>query len=232
MPNKKENYIIRESLEAVFAFSTSGNEMNFNKELEEGKKNLNNILYGFKLNDVGYLNQIHSNKVFIYDGKIHDGDAIITDKKNVAIGVFTADCVPVFLFDKVNKVIAAVHSGWRGTLDCIVTNTLLTMKSEYNTDYNNIIAYIGPHIRKCCYEVGYEVIELFQKSKKYSSIKFNNRMLNLEECIIKQLSDIGVNDSNIKTINECTFCSNAYKFYSYRRQNGTCGRMFSFVFIR
>ena len=86
-----------------------------------------------------------------------EGDAIITNVKNVIIGVFTADCVPVILVDEENKVIAAIHSGWRGTFESITLKTIKKMKEEFNTNEINIKAYIGPHIRKCCYEVSEEL---------------------------------------------------------------------------
>lgn len=224
-------YIIYENKKAVFVFSTAEDNLNFNKKLNEGIENIESLKNKFNLKSVGYLNQIHSDKVYIYDGKVHDGDAIITDEKDIAVGVFTADCVPILIYDTSNNVIAAVHSGWRGTLNCIVSKTLMTMKDKYNTDYKNVIVYIGPHIRQCCYEVGNEVVDLFKKSKNYNMMDFNN-MLNLEKCIVKQLLDLYIDEKNIKIIDECTFCSNKYKFHSYRRQKETYGRMFSFIFLK
>ena len=73
--------------------------------------------------------------------------------------MFTADCVPVILVDKENEAIAAIHSGWKGTFSSIVTETILRMKEEYNSKAENIVAYIGPHIRQCCYEVSEDLKE-------------------------------------------------------------------------
>lgn len=87
----------------------------------------------------------------------HEGDGIVTNEKSTIIGAFTADCVPVILIDEVNNVIAAVHSGWKGTFNSISAIAVEKMISEYGSNVKNIKAYIGPHIRQCCYEVSEEL---------------------------------------------------------------------------
>lgn len=231
----KDNYKFLEyKIEnAHFIFSTAKGELNFNKSLEEGRNNIEKIKEWFGVEDVGFLNQIHSDKVFIYDKNMSSGDGIITNKKNVAIGIFTADCVPVLLFDKKNEVIAAVHSGWKGTLSCITAKAVDLMINEYSSESENIFAYIGPHIGECCYEVGKEVQDKFNEFKLYDNLEIiKNNKLDLEKCIIKQLTNKGVNIDNIHSISSCTFCGDDYKLYSYRKSNGTDGRMFSFVFLK
>ena len=98
-------------------FSTADENLDFNKNTEQGLLNLNNLKEWFNVKEVGYLNQTHSDKIFDYDGINHNGDAIITNKKQVLIGVFTADCVPVIIYDRKKLVVAAVHSGWKGTIN-------------------------------------------------------------------------------------------------------------------
>lgn len=216
---------------ANFIFSTGENHLNFNKNIYEGKKNLNNIKRWFSLEEVGYLNQIHSNIVRNFKDENKEGDAIITNKFNRAVGVFTADCVPILLYDKENEVVAAVHSGWRGTYEKIVIHTINKMKENYNTKTENIIASIGPHIKECCYEVSYELINKFKEDKIYNDYNISyNRNLNLEACILVQLSNIGVKNENIVRANLCTMCSSDPKFYSYRKE-GNIGRQFSFVYL-
>ncbi|MDP4179236.1 MAG: polyphenol oxidase family protein, partial [Bacillota bacterium] len=148
-------------------------------------------------------------------------------------GVFTADCVPVLLYDKKNDVISAVHSGWKGTLSCISVKALNLMKKEFGTQSENIIAYIGPHIGGCCYEVGKEVQDKFNECKTYDNIEIiNNNKLDLEKCIIIQLTNEGVKKGNITSLNLCTFCDNKYELHSYRKGNINYGRMFSFVYLK
>lgn len=218
--------------EANFIFSTAKGNLNFNKSLEEGINNINNLKKWFNVNEVGFLNQIHSDKIYNYNGIVHTGDGIISNKRKIALGVFTADCVPVLLFDKKNKVISAVHSGWKSTIKDIVIKTLDKMKNEYNTDMKDIVAYIGPHNRECCYEIGQEVAYEFQNCSLYNNLDIiKDSKLSLEKCIIRQLESKGVLISNINTTNICTYCSGEYELHSYRRGKDSSGRMFSFIYI-
>jgi YfiH family protein len=89
------------------------------------------------------------------------GDALFTREPGVLLVVQTADCVPILFADKKNRAIAAVHSGWRGTLARIAVKTLGRMKMEFGTDPEDVIAAIGPAIGRCCYEVGSEVASDF-----------------------------------------------------------------------
>ena len=104
------------------------------------------------------LNQIHSNKfVFINKNNIsknkrYKADAIITNKKKLPIAVLTADCVPVLLFDKKEKFIAAIHAGWKGAFKGIISNVIRFLKKK-GCDERNIIAAIGPCIGKKSYNV-------------------------------------------------------------------------------
>jgi len=201
---------------AVILFSTAKSELNFNKNTEEGILNLEAIKAHYNLQAIGYLNQIHSDIILNFDGNIYDGDAIITDRTKIAIGVFTADCVPVILVDIKKGVVAAVHSGWKGTKALIVSKTIERLKEKYNSNAQDIRAYISPHIGGCCYEVSRELIEAFTSEDIYSNIKISNKnKLDLEKCILSQLMDNG-NKKNIFNTNICTACKNKYDFYSFR----------------
>lgn len=217
---------------ANFIFSTSKNNLNFNVNLEEGKSNLMMLKPLFNLKDIGYLKQIHSNLVYNYDGEIHQGDGIITNRKNVGIGVFTADCVPILIYDSVKEVIAAVHSGWKGTINEICTNTLTKLKSEYGSKMKDLRAIIGPHNRGCCYEIGEDLKALFSEKETYKDLEIiKDNKLNLEKCIIRQLEANGIQKENIITTNICTYCGSEYNMYSYRKQKEDSGRMFSFIYL-
>ncbi|GAA0077980.1 peptidoglycan editing factor PgeF [Clostridium sp. CTA-5] len=234
--DKKDGFIIiKINNIAKIIFSTAESERSFNRNTKEGINELVSLKDEFGVKDVVYLKQIHSDNVFYYDDKNteinnEEGDAIITNKKNVIIGVFTADCVPVILIDEVNKVLATVHSGWRGTFDSITLKTIEKMKKDYNCEPRNIKAYIGPHIRSCCYEVSEELKKKFIEKKIDISEKdlFNGRNLNLEVCIANDLRSGGILENNINTLGLCTYCNNDIKLYSYRKSNGDYGRMFAF----
>ncbi|ABK61091.1 MULTISPECIES: peptidoglycan editing factor PgeF [Clostridium] len=214
-------------------FSTADENLDFNKNTEEGLLNLQNLKEWFNVKEVGYLNQTHSDKIFDYDGINHDGDAIITNKKQVLIGVFTADCVPVIIYDRKKIVVAAVHSGWKGTINCIVAKTIDRLIKDYNSEIKDIKVYIGPHNMKCCYEVSEELIETFKNKDIYKDTYINDgRNLSLKQCIIKQLNDKGICDDQINKLNMCTYCSKEYSFHSYRKSKEKSGRIFSFIFIK
>lgn len=217
---------------AEAVFSTAKNGLNFNKGTQEGRENVENIKKWFGVKEVGFLDQIHSDYVFIYEGKKEEGDALITNLNDTAVGVFTADCVPILLYDKSKNIIAAVHSGWKGTFSCILSKTIEDMNKKYGTKGEDLIAFIGPHMHQCCYEVGEELIEKFKQSDVYGKLDiFNGRNLSMTKCIIHQLKTEGVIDENIHELNICTFCNNEYELHSHRK-NKDGGRLFSFIFLK
>lgn len=219
---------------AEFIFSTSKNNLDFNFRSAEGKANLKLLCNNFNLLDVGYGKQIHSDVVNVYDGNVKEGDAVITDKKDIGIGIFTADCVPVLIYDKNKKAAAAVHSGWQGTYKSISSKTVKIMEDRFDSKADDLIVYIGPHNRSCCYEFGYDnACKYFGEYIKKDPSVYADNKLDLEKCIIKQLKGAGIPEKNINTLNLCTYCCNEYEFFSYRREKDkNYGRNFSFVVIR
>lgn len=229
-----ENYkFIKVPLEgAEMIFSTAENDLDFNKGIEKGRRNLENIKKWFNVDKVGFVDQVHGDSVIVYDENIYEADSIVTNLKHVAVGVFTADCVPILLYDKKNEAIAAVHSGWKGTLDCILLKAIEKMEIEFGTKGEDIVAAIGPHNRQCCYEVGDEVISKFKSSEIYKNINlFKGRNLSMIDCIKHQLRLKGVIEDNVHDIKICTFCVKDSIMHSYRK-NKNGGRMFSFVLLR
>jgi len=114
------------------------------------------------------LRQIHSDIVHRVSGASADahgnlpkGDALFAAEEGVVLAVQTADCIPILLVDTKKKAVAAIHAGWRGTLRRIAEKTIGRMQMELGTDPNDVIAALGPGIRRCCYEVGHEVAREF-----------------------------------------------------------------------
>lgn len=218
-------------------FSTAENYRSFNRNTVSGIGNLESLKEDFDVDEVVYLNQVHSDKIYEYKSSNYindnEGDAIITDEKAVIIGAFTADCVPVILVDEKKSIIAAIHSGWKGTYNSITKKTIKRLVEDYDVDPKNIKAFIGPHIRKCCYEVSEELKEQFVNKTNLAEEKlFNGRNLNLEMCIEDDLIKSSVEQKNIFTLQLCTCCEEKIKLHSHRRTNGNSGRLFSFVFIK
>jgi YfiH family protein len=113
------------------------------------------------------LRQIHTDIVHRVDAAALSGkeapqaDALVTRERGVLLAVQTADCVPILLADPKNRAVAAIHSGWRGTLRRIAEKTVGRMQMEFGTRPADLIAAIGPGIGGCCYEVGSEVAREF-----------------------------------------------------------------------
>lgn len=227
--NNKE-FIVFNDKNIKVKFSTALNNVNYKKEDKDGKKNLENLKEIFSLDKVIYVNQIHSSDFIDATGEELKGDidcdAIVTKDKNTLIGVFTADCVPVIAYDKEKEVIAAIHSGWKGTYNKIVGKTCEYMKDKYECE--NIKVIIGPHVRQCCYEVSEDLANKF--SEKFGEDVCKGRMLNLEKCIEIQIQDI-VKKENITSVGICTYCEEEVKMHSYRQSQENSGRLFSSIFI-
>lgn len=157
---------------------------------------------------------------------LSETDAIITDLKGVCIGVKTADCVPVILFDQKKKVIAAIHAGWRGTAQRITYLTVKRMISEFQSDPSDIIAGIGPSISPEVYEVGPEVWTQFDPIyyRQDGLVADDKRKLNLWKANQDQLSEAGIPVNHIELAELCTY-SNPNAFFSARRDGAKTGRM-------
>ncbi|MBR7042337.1 MAG: peptidoglycan editing factor PgeF [Bacilli bacterium] len=196
---------------------------------------LDDILAKYNINDYHYLNQIHSGKVITLDDNYKnntDGDSLITNVPNKALIIRTADCIPIVLYDKKNKVLAAVHSGWKGTLNNIVINALNMMVDKYKSNIEDISAYLYPSIRQCHFEVEDDVYNLFKDKitniNDYTTNKGIKYYIDLEKIITDNLTNAGI--KNIHDSNICTYC-NHDEYYSYR-YNKTAKRNYLVVYIK
>ncbi|GKU25288.1 peptidoglycan editing factor PgeF [Clostridium folliculivorans] len=218
--------------------TTAFNDASFKFDTEEGRNNLTKLKNALQVKKICYLKQIHSDKIIMASEGVElhgqvEGDSLITTSIDTMIGVFTADCIPVLIWDGNKKVIAAVHSGWKGTFDSIVKKTIEVMIKDFNCDSSSIKVFIGPHIRQCCYEVSEELIDKFKKNNLYAEQDINNgRYLSLEKCIEMQLKYIGVNKDNIIKSGFCTLCEKDTKLHSYRKDGEHSGRMFTYIYLK
>lgn len=181
---------------------------------------------GVAFEQVSYLNQIHSNIVCQAQPGKQTGDALVTNKKGIAIAVGAADCYPVLFFDDANQVIGAAHCGWRGTVAKIVANTINEMK-QLGAETKHIKIAIGQGISFANYEVSEDVIEQF-KTAGFSSSCWEGRQLNLLEANKFVAQENGILPENIWSMNRCT---TEPDFFSYRRDNGKTGRMWGIIMI-
>ena len=173
---------------------------------------------------------------FDVESAIDDCDALYTDEKDICLGVFHADCVPVLMVDPIRGIACAIHAGWQGTIKEITRKTIAHLKQVENVDPSHLKVYIGASISQSNFEVGPEVIEKvknmsFDTSSTYyfnESIQkgfVDNKELNRLQCLIE-----GVPVKNIIVDKNCTF-ANSENFFSYRK-NKECGRHMSFVMLK
>ena len=175
--------------------------------------------------DYTSVKQIHSATVFHAGretGCLGQGDAIVSVEPGVIVGVRTADCVPVLLVDPIRRIVAAVHAGWRGTVQRIVQVAVEQMGS----DPARLLAVIGPCIGECCYEVGSEVSERFRAT-------FPERTdlshIDLTEANRRQLLESGLDPANIEVSGLCARCNPDLD--SFRRDGEAAGRMVAAIGI-
>lgn len=216
--------------------STANSEFEIHPKLRGYSQNIDFLKNKFNLSKISTLSQIHSDIVHICDSDFVngiEGDGLVTNNRKHGVAVFTADCVPIFLFDEKKKIISAVHSGWRGTYSEIVNNSVDIFTEKYNSDVNDINVYIGPHNMACCYEVSEDLKEKFNNHYNFSKGKniFRGNNLSLLDCIKISLKSRGIPDENINVIDYCTYCSEDVKFYSYRKDSTSLNRIFSLIFI-
>lgn len=164
----------------------------------------------------------------IYANALSDTDALITDKRNIPLAVFTADCLSIFLYDPITPAVGLIHAGWQSTKENITTKTIKLMQEKFNTNLCALYVGFGPAIRDCCYEVGQEFSGYFIQGL----IKRNNcHYLDLVGINKQRLLYLGVKENNIFDSKVCTSCRNR-EFFSYRKEGDSCGRMISVIMLK
>ena len=197
------------------------------KNIDDIKKVLEK--FDYTTSNLIYTNQVHGNNVKVVNENSclnEEFDALVTNKKNVPLMIFTADCVPLIFFDNNKEVIALAHAGWKGTFSKISQNVVEIMRDVYNCSVKNINVVIGPHITLNNYEVSKELVEKFAELNipNYYKICDKKYYLDLATINIQVLENIGILSSNILNSNFCTVDNND-KFFSYRKDNGTENRI-------
>ncbi len=206
------------------------------------------------------LKQFHSDVVHVFETPPADpcrGDASATSRPGLLLGVQTADCIPILLVDPRKRAIAAVHAGWRGTLQRIVIKAIGKMQMEFATKSADLLAALGPAIGGCCYEVGTEVSSAYLAQFPNAAEWFNEPrtgdepnplqwlsmmppghqpppkgvLLDLRKANRAQLLAAGLQAKNIFVSDLCTACRPDLLF-SYRKEGPQSGRLLSVIGIR
>jgi polyphenol oxidase len=197
---------------------SNDNKKNVLKNLKIVSKNI-----GCKNKSLITLNQTHSNNAICFKKKSSiknklSGDAIVTSIKNTGIGILTADCAPLLFYDPIKKIIGCAHAGWKGALNGIISSTVKKF-NDLNSNNNDLIAVVGPCIKKNSYQVENDLLEKFLENDEKNEIFFqkirkNKYFFDLRGFINKELHDLNI--KNIENIKKDTFSEESY-FFSYRR---------------
>jgi len=188
--------------------------------------------HGVDIPRVFWRKQIHSDNILEARGGAGaskgcpDADAYITNEKNLPIAIRTADCVPIFIFDPLHRVIGLAHAGWKGTYKAIAAKTVQRMQEKYASQPSDLRIVLGPSIRECCYQVG-------EKFRDYFPAHVQDREGFLYADVISanrdQLLQAGVRPENILDSGICTCCNKDY--FSFRRDGPSAGRMISLMML-
>lgn len=170
-------------------------------------------------------------------------DAVMTNLQGVCIGVSTADCIPILLFDQQKQVVAAVHAGWRGTVQRIAEKAVAAMTACYGSQPSDVVAQIGPGISLKSFEVGQEVYDAFaaegfcmeEISRLMPSSQGNENEekwhIDLPACNRLQLLEAGLQNEQIHTLPVCTY-EQYTDYFSARRLGINSGRIFTGIMLK
>ncbi len=192
---------------------------------ENVKKNMDIVKKQLNVNTVATLNQIHSDNIIEYNGTIADADGFFTTQKGVFLGIKFADCCPVIFMDIKKKIIASIHSGWRGAF-LKISKKMLHIFYNLGSKNEDIIVTLGPHICGNCYEIKDDVASKFDS--RFVIKKGNKQFLSLRDSIIDSLIESGLKIKNINDMQICTYENK--NFFSYRRNN-LSGRNIGGIFL-
>ena len=206
----------------VFA-CTSHNDLDYSIN-----KNKKSFIKNLKLNNsnIAVPVQTHSNNVRVVNANstYSNTDGLVNHGSNKILTLLTADCIPIFIYDKINKNISLIHSGWRGLSAGIFFNAM-DILFKANNNIKDFKFVIGPSIKKCCYEVDIKVYSKFDE--KFYELKNDGKaMLDLQSVLLNQILSYGFFTRNVLIDSECTKCTYK-KFFSYRREKEKSGRMLS-----
>lgn len=185
---------------------------------------------GVEAAQVATSHQVHGSEVLTVTqpGRFDGYDALVTDQPGILLAVTVADCTPILIFDPVHQAVAAIHAGWRGTVQTIALKTLDAMKREFGTAPAGCYAYVGTCIDECSFEVGAEVGEQFSDAHRRFDSVLGKYFVDLKKANSDQLLAAGVPQNHIQISAYSTVIHN-HSYFSYRHENGQTGRMLACI---
>jgi YfiH family protein len=210
----------------------------------EGNRSLLATAFGIGPEALVTVRQVHGNDILVIDEPNEDfghflgveADAVITNQPGVMIGVCVADCAPILLLDPDKRVVAAVHAGWQGTVQKLVSKAVEGMRAMFGSDPKRLQAAIGPCIGKCCYEVDTPVRQAFSQSgipwdSFADQTGAGKWQLDLAAVNRDLLITAGLPADSMQVSGMCVSCHREL-FFSYRRDGGETGRQMGFIMLK
>lgn len=190
------------------------------------------------------VNQVHGSEILVVDQpnpevshfQRVDSDAIITNQRNILVGILVADCFPVILYDQQRHVAGVVHLGWRGMAAGLLGRTVHAMQEIFGCRPQDLCAAVGPGIAAHSYEVDRPVRDAFRQGSDQwgriaKEVSLGHWQLDLQLSAMLQLDAAGVARPAVDVVKECT-CCHKETFFSYRRDQGRTGRQMGFALLR
>ncbi len=188
--------------------------------------------------------QVHGSEILVIDQpnpevshfQRVESDAIITNQRQILIGILVADCFPVILYDRQKHVAAVIHLGWRGTAAGLLERSVKAMNEIFGCQSTDISAAVGPGIAAHSYEVDRPVRDAFRQGSGQwerisTEVRLGHWQLDLQKSILLQLDAAGIERSAVDVVKECT-CCHKETLFSYRRDQGRTGRQMGFALLR
>lgn len=183
------------------------------------------------------LKQVHEDRIITITQQSAatakpEADGLVSAEPGILLGIVTADCVPVLIAAPEKKIAAALHAGWRGTLQGIARRAVEVLNAQWRISPVELYVSLGPAIGGCCYEVGPEVGEAIvsqwriQSGSAWRPVGAKG-FLDLREVNLLQIAEAGVPKTHIAITGPCTFCD--LRFASYRREGVSAGRQLSVI---
>lgn len=252
-------YMTASNIETVHAFTTriggvSGGiyaELNLGEKSGDSQENVTSNYRALcealstPFENLVFPRQIHSNLIRcvsfsdvhkLFSSVPYEADGLITSVPELPLIIFTADCIPVLLYDPTKKVIGAVHCGWRGSVANIAGEAVSKMHLYYGSEPSDICAAIGPGIGLCCFETGDDVAKAVRnilgcESSEFVFKKDTKYMVDLKGTNKRLLEKSGILPENITVSAECTMCSHE-KYWSHRYTKGLRGSQAAIIMLK
>jgi len=200
------------------------------------------LTVGGKEYPVVSLRQVHGDGVAIFNGEepqdlwFREGDALLTRTPGYALAVFTADCLPILIFDPGQEAVGIVHAGWRGTAKGVVAKAIKKMEEVFKSAVQDMQIGIGPGICPSCLEVDAPVRQAFTEAQvpwdRIAQDKGNGKfLLDIYQANLLLIKSCGIKEENIFTFKACPSCE-VKNYYSYRGEGKDSGRMINFIGLK